>query len=1507
MKKIFFSIFVFLLFAPSLRAQQGKDGTPSITSSTVVNVYTALVDSITAGTNTLTVSSTTGLSTGDLLLILQMQGAVVKANVYQWGNRGNALPNDTSFGKVTNYQGTGNNEFAEVVSISGNTITVACNLKNNYWTDLSKNLENGYWRKTQVIRVPRYVALTLSGSGQITCPAWNGTTGGVAAVEVQGNTVINNAGVNVSGMGFRGGSVLNAAGYSATNTGGSFISSPNNLGAHKGESIVGDTNLYTLENWYANYSFNTPLALCKGNVANGGGGGDAMNAGGGGGSNGGVISLWNGMGNPDMSSANNIAAWNQEPVGPVGGTSRPTSSSGGGRGGYAFSANNVNPTTNGPSAPGTGPWGGDYRHNDGGWGGIPLDYSTGKIFLGGGGGAGDSNDGSGTSGANGGGIFYLISYGTVSGAGQIIADGLAASNTTGGAGAGADGAGGGGGGGAVIINSLGSINLTNATAISAQGGKGGNYVSYTFFTNNNFGPGGGGGGGYVSLSNSITGGVNVNGGANGIAVAGGGNNTQITSKFPPNGATAGGAGSNNTFISKLYNVAASNYTTCPSSSATFSATVSGNPPSGLSVMWYTAATSGSPVYTGNPYNFTAPSVAGTYTYYAGACPGTNRVPVILTVSPGATPTVSITATSTNVCVGTPVTLSVSGTAVTYTWSSNAGGGNASTATVTPLGNTTYSIAANGGSGCGAGTATASIAINTTTAPSLTITASSYSICSGNSSTLTASGSSSYTWSANAASATSSSVAVSPISNTTYTVTGGTGTCTSSKTVSISVTPTPTVSISPGNAYICNGASGSFTASGASTYSWNSGATTSTVSVSPASNTVYTVTGYNASCAGTQTVLVKVDAGISTTNYSVTNATCGQANGSYILNSISGGISPYQINFNGTGFNAISAFSYTVSSLNGNNYPIALKDSLGCVYSTSVIIGNTSGISAMDTVITKAKCNPAASGAIAINSITGGVAPYQTNINGGSFSTISTFPYTYSNLTAGVYTVSVKDASNCPLSYIVNVQTTTGVTAVSYTANSDTCSRNVGAIQNIVPTGGTPSYSFSINGGAYQTANMFNGLAGGTYTLSVQDANGCLYTAPTVSLSNTGTAITPTVTASGSTTFCQGGSVILTCSSASTYTWSTGANTASITVSSGGSYSVSATSSNGCSANSSVVTVTVNPLPPTPVVNDTIISECSNQIQTLIFGHASGTLIIHNASNQIQAIPFTPTVSGVYTAYDSLSTGCISAVKTITVSINPAPTGAPLVVSPTNYCLGSLPTALSATASTGATLIWQDANHNTISTPTPATGSLGVQTYYVYQAIGACVGTNFATVTVYILPKPTASFTFSPNSNLSIGQPITFAPSSTYSVDSYFWNFEDPNVSSSVSTNSNPTYIYNTAGTYCPKMVITNTVSGCKDSTTNCLDVLANISMIIPNVFSPNGDGINDVFSVKATGYNLFTCDIYDRWGLRLFTFNSTSGYWDGGKSVDGTYFYTIKATDAKGQDHAFNGFMELIR
>ena len=128
----------------------------------------------------------------------------------------------------------------------------------------------------------------------------------------------------------------------------------------------------------------------------------------------------------------------------------------------------------------------------------------------------------------------------------------------------------------------------------------------------------------------------------------------------------------------------------------------------------------------------------------------------------------------------------------------------------------------------------------------------------------------------------------------------------------------------------------------------------------------------------------------------------------------------------------------------------------------------------------------------------------------------------------------------------------------------------------------------------------------------------------------------------------------------------------------------------------------------------------------------------------------------------------------------------------------------------------------------------------------------------------------------------------------------------------PSHAYANAGTQCIILVATDSISGCTDTQTQCLDIKNPISINIPNLFTPNNDNINDLFTIKCVGIKELHCVIFDRWGLRLYEWDGIGGGWDGrtksGDAVsNGTYFYILEYTDVNDISKRAAGNISLFK
>ena len=154
--------------------------------------------------------------------------------------------------------------------------------------------------------------------------------------------------------------------------------------------------------------------------------------------------------------------------------------------------------------------------------------------------------------------------------------------------------------------------------------------------------------------------------------------------------------------------------------------------------------------------------------------------------------------------------------------------------------------------------------------------------------------------------------------------------------------------------------------------------------------------------------------------------------------------------------------------------------------------------------------------------------------------------------------------------------------------------------------------------------------------------------------------------------------------------------------------------------------------------------------------------------------------------------------------------------------------------------------------------------------------------------------------------VSFTNSSSNS-NTYSWDFGNGNTSTATS----PGDIYNAPGTYIVTLIASFN-SQCPDTTSATIIVYDNFTLFVPNTFSPNNDGNNDVFYLTSTGVAEFYGEIYDRWGLKFFEMTHVNAAWDGRTTsgliaADGTYYYIFKAKGQDGTEKTYTGFIMLLR
>lgn len=214
------------------------------------------------------------------------------------------------------------------------------------------------------------------------------------------------------------------------------------------------------------------------------------------------------------------------------------------------------------------------------------------------------------------------------------------------------------------------------------------------------------------------------------------------------------------------------------------------------------------------------------------------------------------------------------------------------------------------------------------------------------------------------------------------------------------------------------------------------------------------------------------------NVQPTPSTCEQANGRVTVNSSASNVR-YSIN-GGTSFQTSSVFT----GLAAGNYTITAANNEGCVETTTVEVTN---IASPDVAVSNQinlDCNTP-TGTVTVNG-SGGTPPYQYSIDGTNYQNSNTF----SGLAVGGYTIRVRDANSCMDNVSTTITETIIVLIDNIQAGPTTCNDPNGTITVNSSANGV---RYSINGGAYQASNVFNGLAPGNYTIGVIDENNCTTT------------------------------------------------------------------------------------------------------------------------------------------------------------------------------------------------------------------------------------------------------------------------------------------------------------------------------------------------------------------------------------------------------------------------------
>ena len=653
------------------------------------------------------------------------------------------------------------------------------------------------------------------------------------------------------------------------------------------------------------------------------------------------------------------------------------------------------------------------------------------------------------------------------------------------------------------------------------------------------------------------------------------------------------------------------------------------------------------------------------------------------------------------------------------------------------------------------------------------------------------------------------------------------------------------------------------------------------------------------CANTTSTSIVIHPSFnSTPTLSITQPTCTISTGIITVTTPLGIGFSYSID--GTNYtNTTGIFT----NLAPNTYSVTVKNNNGCVSMAATAIVNTipNPPNIPTTTVTQPTCNTPL-GSLTVTSPLGTGFTY--SIDGTNYTNTTGI---FNNLNSGNYTVTVKDNNGC-----ISTATTTVINTIpnnpiipTVSIVQPTCVVPIGNVTVTSPVGA--GFTYSIDGTNFQTSTTFNNLSPNNYTITVKNAAGCSNTNTfTIVQSSTGIAPTFIITQPN----CATTTVVVTYTSpiGANFNYSIDGTTFQSSpifnnVSSGSYNFIVRDVNTNCliNAGSRVINVTPN-IPPAPTAT-TSIQYCRNTTAIQLSATGSNLLwytsLTATVSSTTAPTPNTSNV-GVTTYYVSQTVNnCESNRTAITVTVEPSPT-TPIITSNGPMVVCNNQSIVLNTTSTFVLQWYKDGvaqtgqNGNSLSVNMSGTYTVQATNY-----IG-CTSTSTGASIINV-----ASPVFNAGTDKLIKPTDSIQLITTVNGGNIFTYVWTPTTYLSNSTIANPWVIK-------PQTDITYTVTvtnnnGC--SATSSVTVKVIKDLVIPNAFSPNGDGLNDTWEISGLNLDPFcVLEIFNRNGQIVYRSTGYTKPWDGsrnGKPLPvGVYYYIISANQNKNK---YTGWISLIR
>ena len=695
------------------------------------------------------------------------------------------------------------------------------------------------------------------------------------------------------------------------------------------------------------------------------------------------------------------------------------------------------------------------------------------------------------------------------------------------------------------------------------------------------------------------------------------------------------------------------------------------------------------------------------------------------------------------------------------------------------------------------------------------------------------------------------------------------------------------------------------------YLWTNGDTTTTASSLCAGNPIVTVTDANG-CTTTTTATISEPTAITAAIVSTTNVSCyGLCDGTATAQG-TGGTPPYSYNWS-SGGNLM-----TETNICAGPVSVTITDVNGCTATASSSITEPTEVVGSFTNVNDASCWGYSDGTATVGA-TGGTSPYNyywwTGTNGNNPT---------QNLSFGTHTVTITDANGCTDTVSVTINQPPLVNIQFVNAVEPLCHGSCDGQLTAVGSGGTGAFTYIWDNGITGPTNY--GVCADTIFVTVTDAQGCFRVKDTIF------SDPPAIIASTPPQLydCKGQPIAIDAAATGgnapyVFHWNTGDSTQSITVSpiQTTQYNVYATDANGCNSGTMNTIITVYPdVHVTATTTEDSICPGESVIITshITGGHAPINLYIDGLLSDsteelfpVQSHSYSISVEddcGLTDSYDipiwvysvpviSFSSDTLSGCQPLSVTFNP---------------YGNLSNIQSFQWDFGDN---SDNNLSFLQSPTHIYDNYGTFSVTLfYTTINNCNNQYEFPNMIKVYEKPDARFDAEPDI-VSVVQPIVHFENQSSDLYGSIWFFGDGDTSSI-------THPFHTFPTYPVQdynvTLIAETQDGCKDTAMATISIIDEYTFWAPSAFSPDDDGINDVFyvtgnGIDSTGFHLY---IYDRWGELVFEtnkfdrLNPLENGWDGSikghkKGEVGVYTWLCSYRDLSGVEHNRTGVVAIIK